>query len=110
MPFVEGVQLMSKVVTLVTGLIGADRAHEVIDPYREALKSGPPAEIEETFLLKGDGDQIAILSVWHRRADLDAMLASGQEPFARRLIREAGGIPEVAIYEVVVRATGTPAD
>lgn len=100
---------MAEVVTLVSGLIEPGRAHEVLDPYREALQQGPPPEIEETFLLKGDGDQMAILSVWHRRADLDAMLASGQEPFARRLIRSAGGTPEVAIYEVVVRATGAAA-
>ncbi len=97
---------MAEVITLVTGLVEPGRAHEVIDPYREALKDGPPPDLEETFLLRGDGSRMAILSVWHRRADLDAMLASGEEPFARRLIREAGGIPEVAAYEVVVRATG----
>lgn len=97
---------MAEVVTLVSGLIEPGRAHEVLDPYREALKQGPPPDIEETFLLKGDANQMAILSVWHRQADLDAMLASGQEPFARRLIRGAGGNPEVAIYEVVVRAAG----
>lgn len=50
---------------------------------------------------------MAILSVWHRRADLDAMLASGEEPFARRLIHSAGGTPQVAIYEIVVRATSS---
>ncbi len=32
------------------------------------------------------------------------MLASGDEPFARRLIRSAGGTPEVTIYDVVVHA------
>jgi len=37
------------------------------------------------------------------------MLASGEEPFARRLIRAAGGSPEVAIYEVVHRATSREA-
>ncbi|MGH2450089.1 MAG: hypothetical protein ACRDGE_02225 [Candidatus Limnocylindria bacterium] len=94
---------MAEVVTIVRGLIQPDRVHEVADPYAEALKDGPPPDLEETFLLKGNG-QLAILSVWHRRADLDAMLASGEEPFARRLIRAAGGTPEVLIYEVVARA------
>jgi hypothetical protein len=89
---------------MVTGLVQPDRVHEVRDPYREALKDGPPPDLEETFLLQGDAGQMAILSVWHRRADLDAMLASGEEPFARRLIRAAGGTPEVAIYEVLVGA------
>jgi hypothetical protein len=35
--------------------------------------------------------------VWQRRADLDAMLASGEEPFARRLIRSAGHPRVVAL-------------
>lgn len=100
---------MAEVVTLVTGRVEPDRAHEVTDPYREALEDGPPPDIEETFLLQAEGGQMAILSVWHRRADLDAMLASGEEPFARRLIRGAGGNPQVAVFEIVARATGTTA-
>ncbi len=96
---------MSAIVTIVTGRISADRVHEVADPYREALKDGPPPDLEQTFLLQGDGGQLAILSVWHRREDLDAMLASGEEPFARRLIRAAGGTPEVSVYDVLVRST-----
>lgn len=96
---------MAEVVTFVTGHIQPDRVAEVVGPYQEALKNGPPPDLEETFLLTGDAGQVAILSVWHRRADLDAMLASGEEPFTRRLIRSAGGTPQVAIYEIVVRAT-----
>ncbi len=96
---------MSAVVTIVTGRISPDRDHEVADPYREALKDGPPPDLEETLLLQGDVGQLTILSVWPRREDLDAMLVSGEEPFARRLIRAAGGTPEATIYEVLVRST-----
>lgn len=101
---------MAEVVTLVTGVIPAGREGEIVDPYREALTEGPPPDLEETFLLRGDAGEIGILSVWHRRADLDAMLASGEEPFARRLIRGAGGMPEVRIFEIVSRATSTADD
>ncbi|MGH2489739.1 MAG: hypothetical protein ACRDFR_09015 [Candidatus Limnocylindria bacterium] len=96
---------MAEVVTLVTGRIPAERVDEVTDPYRQALKDGPPPTLEETFLLRHEGEEIGILSVWRRCIDLDDMLASGEEPFARRLIREAGGTPEVKIYEIVSRAT-----
>lgn len=95
---------MAEVITMVTGQIAPDRVHEVMDPYRQALAGGPPPDLEETFLLQEDGGQLAILSVWHRRADLDAMLASGEEPFARRLIRGAGGTPEVRILEILARS------
>ena len=96
---------MAEVVTLVTGIIAPERVAEVDGPYREGLRDGPPPDLEETFLLQGADGQMAILSVWHRRADLNAMLASGEEPFARRLIREAGGTPQVAVYEIAYRAT-----
>lgn len=73
---------MAEAVTMVSGRIPAGRADEVTARYREALKEGPPPDLEETFLLRGDAGDMAILSVWHRRADLDAMLASGEEPVA----------------------------
>jgi len=95
---------MGAVVTMVRGQVPPERVHEVADPYREALKDGPPPDLEQTFLLQGDDGKLAIMSVWHRREDLEAMLASGEEPFARRLIRSAGGTPEVAIYDVLVRS------
>ncbi|CAN5646449.1 hypothetical protein BH24CHL9_BH24CHL9_00810 [soil metagenome] len=95
---------MAEVITLVTGTVAPERVREVLEPYREGVAGGPPPTIEETFLLRSDPGDLAILSVWHRRADLDAMLASGEEPFARRLIREAGGTPTVTIFEVLVRA------
>jgi hypothetical protein len=32
------------------------------------------------------------------------MIASAEEPFARRVVREAGGSPEVTVYRIVQRA------
>lgn len=98
---------MAEVVTLVTGDVEPDRVAEVAETYRKALEGGTPPDLEETFLLAGAAGQVGVLSVWHRRADLDAMLASGEEPFARRLIRSAGGTPEVTVYEIMVRATSS---
>ncbi|MBA2444509.1 MAG: hypothetical protein H0V49_04170 [Nocardioidaceae bacterium] len=45
---------MAEVVTLVTGLIDPDRLDEIAGLYREALKDGPPPDLEETFLLRGN--------------------------------------------------------
>jgi hypothetical protein len=100
---------VAEVVTVVSGIIEPERANEVIATYSEALKDGPPPFLEETFLVKGQDGEMAIISVWHRRADLDALLASGEEPFARRLIRTAGGSPEARIYEIVTRSTSRSA-
>lgn len=98
---------MAEVVTIASGTIDPARIDEVESRYRRELESAPPSGIEQTHLLRADGGRVAVLTFWRSRADLDAMRASGDEPFARRLIREAGGTPEVVIYDV---AAGSSAD
>ena len=95
---------MAEIVTIVSSVIAPERLADIEQPYREAIEGGLPPGLTETFLLRGEDGRVTIVSVWATRADLDAMRATGQEPLARRLIREAGGTPEVGIHEVVVRA------
>jgi hypothetical protein len=52
----------------------------------------------------GDDGTMAVATVWERREDLDAMRASGEEPLARRILREAGGAPDAAFFEIVGEA------
>ena len=93
------------VLTFVSAKISPDRHDDVIRPYSEAVAQGLPPELRQTFLVVGDDGTMAIATVWHRREDLDEMLASGEEPFARRLLREAGGEPEARFFEI--RAEGS---
>ena len=72
---------------------------------RFLVESGLGPALEDTFLIKAEGSRLAILSLWRRRADLDALLASGEEPPARRLIRTHGGDPQVTLWEVVIRGS-----
>jgi heme-degrading monooxygenase HmoA len=92
---------MTSVVTLVSATIPPDRVPDVTGPFSAAIRSGMP-ERRQTSLLRGDDDRWAIVTVWNSREDLDSYLASVEEPFARRLFREAGGTPEVEVFEVVV--------
>lgn len=89
-----------QVLSLVTARIAPERQGEVDGPYRQAIAAGLPAGIRQTFLLAGEDDTLAIATVWKSREALDAMRASGEEPFARRVLREAGGDPEVAFFEI----------
>ena len=94
---------MGAVVTWVSGRVAAERQSEVSEPYAEAVAAGPPPGIEQTMLVR-DGDELSIVTVWAGREDLEATIASNEEPFARRLIRQAGGTPSVRIFEVVTRS------
>ena len=96
---------MAKVITLVTGDIPPDRLEALEVAYRDLVQGGLGSALEDTFLIKTSGDRTAILTLWHRRGELDAVLASGEEPPARRLIRTHGGDPQVTIWDVVIRGS-----
>lgn len=88
------------VLSLVTARIAPDRREDVVGAYRLALDGGLPPPIRQTFLLLGEDETVAIATVWRSREGLDAMLASGEEPLARRLLREAGGDPAASFFEI----------
>lgn len=94
---------MDPVVTVVSGRVPAERQESVANRYREELARGLPPGIVQTMLYRAD-DELSILTVWRTREDLEAMIAVGDEPFARRLIREAGGAPVVRVLDLLAGA------
>jgi len=92
---------MSRVISIVTGRISDDQRGAVIDRYTATVGAGVPPGIERTFLVSGPDGTMSVLTVWRDRRDLEAMRASGEEPFARRLLREAGGDPQGQFLDVL---------
>ncbi|TML85114.1 MAG: hypothetical protein E6G08_15380 [Actinobacteria bacterium] len=97
------------VLSLVSASIPPEHRDEVSRAYSAAIERGLPVGIRETFLLLGDDGTMAVATVWERPEDLDAMRASGEEPLARRILREAGGAPDAAFFEIVREARSTAA-
>lgn len=93
---------MASVVTMVSARITPDRVPDLTGAFSQALRAGLPGQRRQTSLLHGDDDLWRIVTVWRSREDLDAYLASGAEPFAPRLLREAGGSPEVDVFELIL--------
>ena len=93
---------MASVMTMVSARIAPDRSPDLVGAFSQAVRAGLPGQRRQTSLLRGEGDLWRIVTVWRSREDLDAYLASVEEPFARRLLREAGGDPEVDVFELVV--------
>lgn len=96
---------MPAVVTMVSARVPRERHQVVVEGFADAMRAGMP-ERRHTSLLRGDDDVWRIVTLWRNRADLDAYLAGSAQPFASRLLRAAGGEPEVEIFELVLD-TGT---
>ena len=90
------------VLSFVSARISPERRDEVVGPYSAMVERGSlPPGLERTFLLEGEDGTMAIATVWESRDALDAMLATGEEPFARRVLMEAGGQPAAQFFDVV---------
>ena len=92
------------VLSFVRGSVSADRRDEVIRPYTDAVAGDLGPGVRQTFLLLGEDDTMAIATVWNSREDLDSYIASVEEPLARRILREAGGEPQVMFFDIQVEA------
>jgi heme-degrading monooxygenase HmoA len=93
------------VLSFVSASVAADRRDEVIRPYTDAVAGDLGVGVRQTFLLRGEDDTMAIATVWNSREDLNSYIASVDEPLARRLLREAGGEPQVRFFDIQVEAT-----
>jgi heme-degrading monooxygenase HmoA len=92
---------MVSVFSMVSARIRPERTPELISRFGAAVRAGMP-ERRQTSLLRGDDDTWSIITFWRSRQELDNYLASVSEPFATRLFQDAGGTPEVTVFEVVL--------
>jgi hypothetical protein len=92
------------VLSLISARIAPERQAEVAQSYRSMVETDLPPVIRETFLLAADDGTVAIATVWTSREALDAVRLGPEEPFARRVLREAGGDPEAQFFEIVAEA------
>ncbi len=94
-------------LSLVSAEIAPERQAEVVEAYREMVETKLPPMIRETFLLLGDDGTVAIATVWNSREALDAVRLGPDEPFARRVLREAGGDPNAQFFDVAAEGASS---
>jgi hypothetical protein len=92
------------VLSLVSARIAPERQAQVAETYRETIDADLPPVIRETFLLAADDGTVAIATIWKSREALDAVRLAPEEPFARRVLREAGGDPQAQFFEIIAEA------
>jgi hypothetical protein len=88
-------------LSLVSAVIARERQPEVIKTYQDMVEADLPPVIRETFLLVSEDGTVAIATVWNSREALDAVRDGPEEPFARRVLREAGGDPNAQFFDIV---------
>jgi hypothetical protein len=96
---------VAPILSFVRGVVPAAAVGDVVERYRAGLADERPEGLEASWLLRGADGTVAVATLWRDPAALDALRASGEEPFARRLIREAGGSPSAEFFDVLESAS-----
>jgi heme-degrading monooxygenase HmoA len=94
-----------RALSLVSARIAPEQRAEVERAYRSMVEASLPPVISETFLLVAEDGTVAIATVWESREALDAVRGGPEEPFARRVLREAGGEPHARFFDIAAEAT-----
>jgi heme-degrading monooxygenase HmoA len=92
------------VVSFVRAQIEPERREEVRRAYAQMVQRDLPPAIRKTYLLATEDGTVAIATVWRSREDLDVVRSGPEEPFARRVLREAGGDPRAEFFDVLEEA------
>ena len=93
------------VLSFVSASVSPDRRDEVVRSYTDAVAGELGPGVRQTFLLSGEDETMAIATVWNSRDDLNAYIASVEEPLARQMLREAGGEPQAKFFDILVEAS-----
>jgi len=93
------------VLTVVSATVDPAQEGHLTAAYQAVLDAEVPDGLLASALLRGDGNQWQITTLWRDRAALDAMrarmLARPELPAAPRVFREAGAEPTLAIFDVI---------
>jgi heme-degrading monooxygenase HmoA len=90
------------VLTRVAAVVDPARTDELIEAYRRLLTEAMPDGLEQTMLLRAEGDEWQVVTLWRDRAALDAMRARPEPPAAVALFGSVDAKPVVTVYDVVV--------
>jgi hypothetical protein len=96
--------VFGQILTVVSGVVDPDREDDLAAAYGRVLAGVIPDGLLASALLRGDGHQWQITTLWRDRAALDAMLeamrASVDMPAAPQVFRAVGAEPMLAVFEV----------
>jgi len=97
--------MVGPVFTVVSATVDSEQEEHLAAAYQAVLDADIPDGILASALLRGDGNQWQITTLWRDRAALDAMSAQMRArpelPAAPRVFREVGAEPALAVFDVI---------
>ena len=91
-----------RILTVVSAMVDAGRESELLTGFHSLVGAPVPDGLLRTQLLRGDGGDWQIQSLWTDRDALDRMRAGSEPPAAPQLFRSVGADPSLRIFEVTV--------
>jgi heme-degrading monooxygenase HmoA len=91
------------VLTVTSAVVPPASEAAVVEAYRQAT-SALPHMVLDTALVRGEGNEWRIVTLWQSREQLDEYRREVETPAAIKIFRQVGAEPAVVAYEVVHRA------
>jgi heme-degrading monooxygenase HmoA len=92
------------VLTVTSAVVPPGAQDAVVEAYRD-VTAALPHMVLDTALVRGEGDEFRIITLWQSREQWDEYRREVDTPAAVKIFRDAGAEPTVAAYEVMHRAT-----
>lgn len=93
--------MTGEVLTVVSAVVNPAHEDDLRAAYAETVRGRLPDGVVRSELLRGNGGEWRIATLWRDAAALDAMRAGPEAPAAPRIFRAARAEPHLAIFQVV---------
>jgi hypothetical protein len=98
-------RMAGPVFSVVAATVDPAHVEQLTAAYQAVLDAGVPDGVLASALLRGEGNQWQITTLWRDRAAVEAMrarmLADPELPAAPGVFREVGAEPTLAVFDVV---------
>jgi hypothetical protein len=99
------IRMFGPVLTVVSSTVDPAQEERLAAAYQAVLDADLPDGVIVSALLRGDGDEWQIATLWRDRAALDAMRALMRDrpdlPAAPWVFREVGAESTLAVFDVI---------
>ncbi len=100
--------MAGEVLIVISGMVDPTREDEFVAGYEKLASAELPDGLLRTELLRGQGGEWRIETLFRDQAAVNAMRSRREPPPAPQLFRDVGAEPSLIVFDVVARRSASP--